>query len=81
MAEQLVFLKKKFTTYADFASKTIDEVLGKEKLKKAKILEVSELGSGFLRNENGKYTFVPFQDKLQVSPIMALMTHDLNQNG
>jgi len=81
LAAQLVFLKKKFTTYHDFAGKTVAEIFEKETLQKAKVLEVSELRSGFLRNEDGKYTFVPFEDKLQVSPIMALLTHDFDQDG
>jgi len=81
LAGQLVFLKKKFTKYRDFAGKSIDEVFKKEILNKAKILEVSELKSGFLRNEDGKFTFVPFKNKLQVSPIMALLTYDFDQDG
>lgn len=81
LAGQLVFLKKKFTKYRDFAGKTVDEIFEKETLSKAKVLEVSELRSGFLRNENGKYTFVPFDDRLQVSPIMAMVTYDFDQDG
>ncbi|MFS4494295.1 VCBS repeat-containing protein [Maribacter sp. 2308TA10-17] len=81
LAEQLVYLKKKFTKYSDFAGKTVNEIFGKEALRKAKVLEVSELRSGFLRNENGKYTFVPFENQLQVSPIMALLSYDFDQDG
>jgi len=81
LSSQLVFLKKKFTKYSDFANKIVTEVFEKEALKNAEVLQVSELQSGFLRNKNGKYTFVPFENKLQVSPIMALLSHDFDQNG
>jgi len=81
LAAQLVFLKKKFTKYGDFAGKSIDEIFGKEVLGNAEVLEVAELRSGFLRNENGKFTFVAFEDELQVSPIMALVSYDFDKNG
>lgn len=81
LSKQLVSLKKKFTTYADFAGKTVDQILEKEALKKASVLEVTELRSGFLRNENGKFQFVPFKNKLQVSPIMAFLTYDFDKDG
>ncbi|MEP3209127.1 MAG: VCBS repeat-containing protein [Maribacter sp.] len=78
---QLVSLKKKFTTYADFAGKTIEEIFEKEILKNTTVLEVSELHSGFLRNENGAFSFVPFKNKLQVSPIMAFLCYDFDKDG
>ncbi len=78
---QLVSLRKKFTTYNDFAGKTISEILGEKALKKSTTLHVSELRSGFLRNENGKFTFTPFNNPLQLAPIMALLTYDFNHDG
>ncbi|TMM59417.1 hypothetical protein FEE95_08310 [Maribacter algarum] len=78
---QLVSLKKKFTTYADFAGKTADEIFEKEAMKNADVLKVSELRSGFLRNQNGKFSFVPFRNELQVSPIMAFISYDFDKDG
>ncbi len=78
LASQMVFLKKKFNTYTSFAGKSIDEILDKKSLEQAKILEVYELRSGFLRNDNGSFTFVPFQNELQVSPLMAFVSHDFD---
>ncbi len=81
LSGQLVSLRKKFTTYNDFAGKTISEILGEKALKKSTTLHVSELRSGFLRNENGKFTFTPFNNLLQFAPIMALLTYDFDHDG
>ena len=62
-------LKKKFHTYKSFAGRTLEEVFDTKMLEKAKLYEVHNLKSGYLRNDKGKFTFVPFATKLQVAPI------------
>ena len=62
-------LKKKFNTYKSFAGKTLEEVFDPKMLAKAKLFEVHNLKSGYLRNDKGKFTFVPFSNKMQVGPI------------
>ncbi len=81
LASQLVFLRKKFNTYKSFAGKSIREIFDQAQLKKAKIHQVHELRSGYLKNNGGTYSFVPFQNELQVSPIMAFAIHDFTGNG
>jgi hypothetical protein len=81
LASQLVFLKKKYTNYRSFAGKTMEELFGKELLDKSTLWEVNTLASGFLRNENGTFSFVPFTNELQVSPIMAFTTADFDGDG
>ncbi len=81
LAGQLVSLRKKFTTYKDFAGKTIAEIFDKDLLSKAKLLEVDFLESGYLKNEGGKFTFVPFSYALQIAPITALLPYDFDGDG
>ncbi len=81
LSDQLVSIRKKFTTYKDFAGKTIDEIFDKKLVDKATILEVNTLQSGYLKNENGRFTFIPFQLKLQVSPITAFLKYDFDKDG
>lgn len=81
LASQLVSFKKKFATYADFAGKTVNEIFEKGVLKSADMQEVSELRSGFLRNESGKFSFVPFKNELQASPIMTFLCYDFDNDG
>lgn len=81
LAQQLVSLRKTFPKYEDFAGKTIGQMFDKELLQKSKILEVQELRSGYLKNENGKFSFVPFQNELQVAPIRAFLEYDFDADG
>ncbi|WP_436801493.1 FG-GAP repeat domain-containing protein [Zobellia uliginosa] len=81
LSSQLVSLKKKFTTYTSFAGSSIEDILDKEMLNKAEVLEVNELRSGYLKNENGDFGFVAFRNELQVSPIMAMLSHDFDVDG
>jgi hypothetical protein len=81
LAEQLVSLRKKFTTYRDFAGKPIEEVLDADQLRNARTFEVTELRSGYLENDGGKFRFVPFSQDLQVAPIMAFLKFDFDRDG
>ncbi len=80
LAGQMVFLRKKFNTYKDFAGKTMEEIFG-EKLNKATIFEVHTLASGFLRNNKGSFTFEAFTNALQIAPLKAFVAYDFNQDG
>ena len=81
LASQIVSLRKKFTNYKSFAGKSINAIFEKSVLKKARIFEVNTLASGFLKNENNTFTFVPFKNELQVSPISSFLEYDFNANG
>ncbi|MDY8134745.1 VCBS repeat-containing protein [Aquimarina sp. 2201CG5-10] len=81
LSGQLNYLRKKFTTYKDFAGKTIEEIFGDTVLNKATILEVHQLASGYLENREGKFFFVPFSNELQVSPITAMLKYDFDNDG
>lgn len=81
IASQIVSLKKKFLTYESFAGKPIEEIFSDTQLSKAKIHEVSELASGYLLNENGKFRFVRFNDQLQLAPIFAQLAYDFDGDG
>ena len=81
LSSQMVKLKKKFPSYREFAGKTIDEVFDIALLNEAALLQVDNLQSGFLRNENGRFTFVPFSSRLQVSPITSFVSFDFDKDG
>ncbi|GMN09879.1 VCBS repeat-containing protein [Croceitalea sp. MTPC9] len=81
LAGQMVFLRKKFTNYNDFAGKGIGELFEKSQLNNASVLEVNELRSGVLKNENGQFKFTAFPQEIQVSPITAMLNHDFDGDG
>lgn len=81
LSGQMVSLKKRFLNYKDFAGKTIEEIFDSKVLSQATILQVSELHSGYLKNEGNKFTFVPFKNELQVSPITCFLNYDFDADG
>jgi enediyne biosynthesis protein E4 len=81
IAAQMPSLRKKFTSYKSFAGKDIDEIFSDKQLEKAKVYEVHQLASGYLKNNAGKFTFVAFPAHLQTAPVMALLRYDFDKDG
>lgn len=81
LSGQIVSLRKKFTAYKDFAGQPITAVFPKKALDEATLLEVHTLQSGYLENNNNQFTFVPFQNPLQVAPITTFLTYDFDGDG
>ena len=81
LAEQFSgMLKKKFNSYKSFAGKTLEEVFDPKMLEKGKLFEVHNLKSGYLRNDKGKFTFVPFSNKMQVAPITSFLKSNFDSD-
>ncbi|MBW8242202.1 VCBS repeat-containing protein [Muricauda oceani] len=81
LASQLVYLKKKYTTYKSFAGDTMEEIFGEKALDASTQLQVNTLKSGYLRNDGGNFVFVPFKNELQVSPILSFVVDDFDGDG
>jgi enediyne biosynthesis protein E4 len=71
-------LKKKFNSYSSFAGKRLEDIFEASWLKNAALYEVHNLKSGYLKNEKGIFTFVPFSNKLQVAPINCFAKWDFD---
>ena len=82
LAGQLTYLKKKYTSYKEFAGQTVEDIFGNEALNKAEMLTVNTLASGYLKNDNGKFSFQPFKEvELQLAPITEILKYDFNADG
>ena len=81
MAAQLTLLKKKFNDYASFAGKTTGEIFDQTLLENTTQYQVHELASGYLLNTNGKYTFKPFSEELQLAPLTRFLKADFDGDG
>ncbi|MCX8492403.1 MAG: FG-GAP-like repeat-containing protein, partial [Cyclobacteriaceae bacterium] len=81
LASQLPSLHKKYSTYKAFAGQTIEQIFTANQLKKSVVFEVNELGSGYLKERNGKYVFMRFPNELQVAPILAQAKFDFDFDG
>lgn len=74
-------LKKKFNSYKSFAGKPLEEVFDMKMLEQGKLYEVHNLKSGYLRNDNGKFAFVSFANKMQVSPITSFVKSNFDSDS
>lgn len=81
LASQIPDLRKRYSSYKDFAGLPIEEVFTSKQLKSATLFEVHELGTGYLKNENGRYKFYRLPLKLQIAPIMAQIAYDFDHDG
>lgn len=81
MASQVPALRKKYQSYHAFAGKTVNEVFADFQFDKAVVFQVDELASGYLKNNKGKFTFVPFPMAQQVAPVLAQLKYDFDADG
>ena len=82
LAEQFSgMVKKKFNSYKSFAGKSVTEIFDENLLKAANLYQVHNLQSGYLRNDKGKFTFVPFVSKMQVSPINCFVKSNFDADA
>ncbi|HLW21494.1 MAG TPA: hypothetical protein VKX33_14285, partial [Cyclobacteriaceae bacterium] len=81
LGSQMSFLKRKFTSYQDFAGRPIEEIFDKGRLDNADLLTVDQLASGYLVNSGGKFIFKAFDTALQLAPINTFLSFDFNGDG
>ena len=81
MTQQLPHLSNKIPSYTDFASKDVNEIIGKG-IKTALHYEANEFRSGiFINNENYNFEFKPFAMDVQKSPINSIVYGDFDGDG
>ncbi len=81
LASQMPMLRKKYPQYRDFAGQTIEQIFGRGAIEAAGVLTATELRSGYLKNQEGHFEFVPFPVALQVAPILEFLTADYDGDG
>ena len=81
ISSQIPALKKKYTSYHAFAGQSIEQIFSNDQLNNSRVYEVHTLASGYLKNEKGKFTFVPFPMQLQIAPVMAQLAYDFDGDG
>tara|TARA_R110002051_G_C8748097_1_gene499917 strand:- start:99 stop:3416 length:3318 start_codon:yes stop_codon:yes gene_type:complete len=81
LGSQMNFLKRKFTSYKDFAGKPLEELFDDEQLENANLLTAEQLASGYLLNVNGNFKFESFEASLQVAPLTTFLKYDFDGDG
>ena len=81
MTQQIPQLAQKIPSYADFASKDLAGIVGK-RLETALHYEATEFRSGIFRNNGDDgFSFEPFLNQVQTSPVNSIVHADFNGDG
>src|SRR5208283_1244996 len=73
---------KRFPTFDSYARATLGEIVGEERLAKARRFAATELRSGvFLSQPDGTYRFEPLPRIAQISPLQGVVAGDFGGDG
>ncbi len=82
LVAQIPAIGQRFPTTDAYARATVEEMLGAEKLAKAKQFTATEFRSGvFLSQPDGRYRFAPLPLPAQVSPAQGIVAGDFDGDG
>lgn len=81
MTQQLPYLAQKIPTYNEFATKDLKGIVGEE-LETALHYKATEFRSGiFLNNGKQDFSFIPFNNAVQQSPVNSIVFEDFDGDG
>jgi hypothetical protein len=82
LTAQLPMLKKQNLKYGDYAGKSYEQLFRGDQRQNVKELIAEELRTSVFWNEGGgRFTKWPLPIEAQVSPVFAIVVHDLNADG
>lgn len=82
MVAQLPVLKKKFTTYKQYAKAGIEDLFTADQMEKAEVHTVEQTQTCVFYNDGkGNFTMAPLPIRAQFSPVFAALATDLNGDG
>ncbi len=79
--EQMPFVSEKFKTYRDFASASIVDIYGQDKIEGGISLEANDFYSYILWNNSTKLEYKKLPVLAQAFPVNASVTMDVNNDG
>lgn len=81
MLDQVISLRKKFTSYESYAHAELTTLFSQKELQDAKLLRVNELRTIILENVNGKFKKRMLPVEAQFAPVTAIEILDYNDDG
>jgi hypothetical protein len=82
MLDQMVFLKRKYTSYASYADATINDIFSKDVVDKSPVLQCKEMSSIILENKgNFKFSRHELPEEVQFSRVSGIVGTDLDKDG
>ena len=80
--EQIPSLKKRFFTYKEFGTATINDIFSKDELKDAVKFQANNFESSYIENlSNGKFKLHALPVMAQIAPLYAMVADDFNKDG
>jgi enediyne biosynthesis protein E4 len=80
--KQIISMRTKFQNYKQFANATMDQVLTKDELKDALVVQANNFKTSYIKNNgNGKFEIMALPVQAQVSTINGMVTDDFNGDG
>ena len=81
LVNQLPTLKRFITSYQDYSEATIHDLFTQEQISNSYRYELEEIHSCYFENDNGVFVKHKLPTELQYSPIYAIETIDVNNDG
>jgi hypothetical protein len=82
MLDQMVSLKRKFTSYASYANVTMDDIFSKDVVSKSPVLYCKQLSSLVLENKGDfRFTIHDLPKEVQFSRVSGVVTSDIDGDG
>ena len=82
LVKQLPFLNKEFLSYTKFASATLEELFGKDKLSSSQVKKVYDLRTSYFENVgNGTFKKKSLPLLAQISQIRKILSDDMDGDG
>ena len=82
MLLQFNSLRKRFTTYSQYASATTEEIFGRTSLDEARKIKIQTLESMVIENTGeGNFRLLPLPTMAQISSVNGIMADDFNGDG
>lgn len=74
-------MRKKFTSYKDYANGTMQDIFSKDQLEKASKLTATESNTVCYLNKNGKFEKIILPIEAQFSVVTKILAGDFNHDG
>jgi hypothetical protein len=81
LTEQLPAFKRKFKDYTSYSNADLDLVLNEKERSRAAQLNMVQMQSCFIRNEGDRLVIEPLPIEMQIAPVFAVATLDVNHDG
>ena len=82
LASQLPSLKKKILQHKDYATYSMNDLIGITGTSNYKTVYCKMLESSFVRNNgDGKFEIIPLPQQAQIAPVFGLLAEDINADG